>query len=352
MTVVEADVAVVGAGMGGVSVAHALTASRSVVLIEREKQAAYHTTGRSAAVYLPSYGNATVRTLTADSLAVYEEIGGLLTPRASLWIGRDADALRAFAAGNPVLRPLEASEARALCPVLRPEWCVGALIDPSSSDIDVLGLHQYYLGGARRNGLNVLLNAEITTGRHEGGKWVLDTTAGRVRVTDVVNAAGAWADRVAVALGVPPVGLRPLVRTAAVARAEGVDPGWPLVGDVGETFYFRPEGTGVLLSPADETEAEPHDARPDDLAVALAIERVNEATTLDLRSVRTAWAGLRTFTPDRTPVAGPDPAAPGFHWLAGQGGYGIQLAPALALAVAAALSGAELPAPLSVSRFR
>jgi D-arginine dehydrogenase len=170
----------------------------------------------------------------------------------------------------------------------------------------------------------------------------------------VVNAAGAWADSVAVRLGVPPVGLRPLRRTVAVARADGVDRAWPIVADVGETFYFWPEGAGLLVSPADETPSEPCDARPDDVDVALAIERVNEATTLGLRSVVTAWAGLRTFAPDRNPVAGADPAAPGLYWLAGQGGYGIQAAPALARLVADAVTdpGDAVPPALSVARLR
>jgi D-arginine dehydrogenase len=165
----------------------------------------------------------------------------------------------------------------------------------------------------------------------------------------VVNAAGAWADEVAVRLRVPPVGLRPLLRTAAVARAGAVDPAWPLVSDVDERFYFRPEGPGVLLSPADKTPAEPHDARADEVAVALAIERVNEATTLGLRSVRTAWAGLRTFAPDDNPVVGPEPGEPSFRWLAGQGGFGIQTAPALARLAAGT---GEVPAALAPARFR
>jgi D-arginine dehydrogenase len=179
-----------------------------------------------------------------------------------------------------------------------------------------------------------------------------------VRARFVVDAAGAWADAVAARLGVAPVGLTPLVRTALVARYAAVDPAWPLVGDLAETFYFRPEGPGLLISPADETPSEPHDARPDDLTVAMALDRVNAATTLDLRSVRTAWAGLRTFAPDRDPVVGADPDHPSFCWLAGLGGFGIQTAPALARLAAdavrsAAAGGADpVPAALSPARFR
>jgi D-arginine dehydrogenase len=285
---------------------------------------------------------------------VFDAVGTLLRPRPLLWVAPpdDLDRLAALATAQPDLVPLDPAQAAALCPPLRPGWCAAALLEPGALEIDVAGLHQHYLGGVRRRGSRVLVNAAVRSGRHDHGRWLLDTTAGPVAATAVVNAAGAWADRVAAGLGVPPVGLRPLRRTAAVCRAGGVDPAWPLISDVGETFYFRPEGAGVLLSPADETPSEPCDARPEDADVALAIERVNAATTLGLRSVVTAWAGLRTFAPDRDPVVGPDPAAPGLWWLAGQGGYGIQTAPALARLVAAAVTGEPVPAALSVARLR
>jgi D-arginine dehydrogenase len=293
------------------------------------------------------------------SRPVFDAAGALLTPRPLLWVApvEQLDALAELGRANPALLPLDPAAARELCPVLRPGWCAAALLEPGALEIDVLGLHQHYLGGARRRGLRVLLNAGVRGGVRAGDGWILDTAAGPVRADLVVNAAGAWADRVARALGVPPVGLQPYVRTAAVARAAGVDHGWPLISDAGEEFYFRPEGPDVLISPADETPSEPVDARPDDLAVALALDRVNAATTLDLRSIRTAWAGLRTFAPDRNPVVGPDPAADGLFWLAGQGGYGIQTAPALAGLVAAAVgsaaSGASVvPPELSVARLR
>ncbi|GAA0813195.1 NAD(P)/FAD-dependent oxidoreductase [Spirilliplanes yamanashiensis] len=351
---IEADVAVVGAGIAGVSVAAELSGHRSVVVLEQEAEPAYHTTGRSAAMFLESYGGPDVRALTAAGRAFLDAVGTLLTPRPLLWVaGADGlDRLAALAREQPALVPLSPDEAVALCPALRSSWCAGALLEPRALEIDVLGLHQHYLGAARRDGVRVLLGARVLAGRHTGGRWVLDTAAGPVAAAAVVNAAGAWADPVAAALGAPPVGLRPLRRTAAVARADGVDRTWPLVSDVAETFYFRPEGAGVLLSPADETPSEPCDARPDELDVALAIERVNAATTLGLRSVVTAWAGLRTFAPDRNPVAGPDPAAPGLWWLAGQGGYGIQTAPELARLVAASVAGGDVPAAVSVARFR
>jgi D-arginine dehydrogenase len=353
---VEVDVAVIGAGIAGVSAAYELAEQCSVVLLEQEPEPARHSTGRSAAMFLESYGGPAVQPLTRASRAVFDAVGPLLTARPLLWVApfEQLDELAALGELNPALQPLDPASARKLCPALRPGWCAAALLEPGALEIDVLGLHQHYLGGGRRRGVRVLVNAAVRAGRHRDNGWVLDTAAGLVHARLVVNAAGAWADRVAAALGVPPVGLRPLRRTAAVARAEAVDHGWPLVSDVGERFYFRPEGAGVLISPADETPSEPGDARPDDVDVALAIERVNAATTLDLRSIVSAWAGLRTFTPDRNPIVGPDPVAPAFWWLAGQGGFGIQTAPALARLTATAITGdpAVIPATLSAARFR
>lgn len=351
--VIETDVAVVGAGIAGVSAAYELTGAGSVLILERESQPAYHTTGRSAAMLLDSYGGPAVRALTVASGPLFGVRPGILTPRPLLWVApeeqrAELDALRAEL---PQLSAVDEAEARRLFPPLRPGWAAGALLDATAREIDVAGLHQHYLGGAERAGARLLLSAPVLGGRYQDGRWHLRTGAGDVRAAWVVDAAGAWADEVARALGVPPVGLRPLRRTAAVARASGVDPGWPLVADVGETFYLRPEGTGVLISPADETPSPPCDARPDELDVALALERVDAATTLGLRSVRTAWAGLRTFTADRTPVIGADAAVPGFCWLAGQGGYGIQIAPAAARLAAAAVTGGEVPAELAPGRF-
>ena len=353
---INTDVAVVGGGIAGISVAYELSADRSVVVLEQEDRLAYHTTGRSAAMFLESYGGSRVRQLTAESRPVFDAVGTLLTPRPLILVAPpdQVGRLEVTAREQPALVRLDPARAAALCPALRPGWCAAALLEPDALEIDVLGLHQHYLGGARRRGAQVLVNAEVRAGHRDHDRWLLDTAAGPVVATAVVNAAGAWADRIAARLGVPLVGLRPLRRTAAVARARGVDRTWPIVADVGETFYFRPEGAGVLVSPADETPSEPCDARPNELDVALALERVNAATVLGLRSVVTAWAGLRTFAPDRDPVAGADPAAAGLWWLAGQGGYGIQIAPALARRTAASVldTADAVPAALSVARFR
>ncbi|OLR95460.1 NAD(P)/FAD-dependent oxidoreductase [Actinokineospora bangkokensis] len=332
------DFAVIGGGIAGVSVAAELAEHGSVVLLEAEGELARHTTGRSAAVYLPSYGGPVVRELTTASRAGFDarsQDAPLLTPRATLWIA----ATEAGAAELPA-EPITTAEANELCPVLRTGTLTGISVDRTTCDIDVMGLHQSYVRDLRAGaGTEIRIGARVTAIERQGDGWLIDTPGGTVAAGQVVNAAGAWADRVAALAGVPTLGLRPLRRTIGIAPAREVDPGWPIVSDMEDTFYFRPEGSQVLFSPADETPSEPVDARVDELDVALALERVNAMTTLDLRSVRTTWAGLRTFAADREPVVGALPDHPGFHFFAGQGGYGIQMAPALARAAAAIITG-------------
>ncbi|HLT11761.1 MAG TPA: FAD-dependent oxidoreductase [Micromonosporaceae bacterium] len=345
------DVAVIGGGIAGISVAAELaSAGVRVVLLEQEDQLAYHSSGRSAAAFLESYGSPEIRALTRASRPVLAGTGdaaaetSLLSPRPLIWLAApsEAEELSALLEAEPLLRPATDAEVRRLCPVIRPGWAAGAAIEPGAQDLDVAGLFQHYRRRALAAGAVLQTRAALMSGKPDGKGWVLHTAAGEIRADAVVNAAGAWADQVAVRCGVEPVGLRPLRRTVAIVSAE-VSRDWPLVCDLGERFYFRPEGDALLLSPADETPTEPGDARPEPEDIALAIERANEATTLGLRHVRTSWAGLRTFAPDRNPVVGEDPACPGFFWLAGQGGYGMQTAPAMARLAAATVLGAPTP---------
>jgi len=360
------DVAVVGGGIAGMSVAGELArGGATVVLLEQEAQLAYHASGRSAAAFLESYGSAAIRALTRASRPLFEVDGPpLLTPRPVLWLAPDdqVERLERLLAAEPLLRAIDEDGARRLLPMLTPGWARAAAIEPGARDLDVAGLFERYRRLALDHGVTIRTRARVREGEPSGGGWVLRTEAGDVEAGVVVDAAGAWADEVARACGVEPVGLRPLRRTVAIVSCPEVVPDWPLVGDVGETFYFRPESGALLVSPADETPTDPGDARPATEDVALALERANEATTLKLRHVRTAWAGLRTFTPDREPVVGFDPAYPSFFWLAGQGGYGMQTAPAMALLAASLVRGDGLPgglaregvdpAPLSPARLR
>ncbi|MGW5052396.1 NAD(P)/FAD-dependent oxidoreductase [Actinokineospora sp. NPDC004072] len=335
------DVLVVGGGIAGVSVAAELAARGSVLLVEAEAELARHTTGRSAAVYLPSYGGPVVRALTAASRARFPD--GVLTPRDMLWVTTDGPS-----PGRPGARPIDVARACEVCSALRPAAITAAELDEGTADIDAMGLHQSYVRALRAAGGQIRRGAPVTALTRDGAGWRVTAGGEEVRAGTVVAAAGAWTDHLADLAGVPRLGLRPLRRTIAIAAGGPVDPGWPLVADTAERFYFRPESGALLVSPADETPSEPCDARPDDLDVALAIDRVNAVTTLGLRTVRTAWAGLRTFAPDRDPVVGASAEHPGFAFFAGQGGYGIQMAPALAALGAALIAGETPPADIAV----
>jgi D-arginine dehydrogenase len=356
------DVIVVGGGIAGVSAAYELAADADVILLEREEQLAHHTTGRSAAAYLETYGNETVRRLTVASRDFLMgppnelEAADLLVARGLLWIGPSdrvpllESIATAGAALVPSVRMVDREEALVLCPALRPEHAAAAVFEPDASDIDVAALHQAYVRGLRARGGQIMRATPVVGLRRSTDRWIVETPVTTFETDVVVNAAGAWADDVAgLAGGLAPIGLQPLRRTAFTCPApDGVDVRpWPLVADVDDNFYFKPEGPQLLCSLADETPSVPCDAQPEEADVALAIERINEATTLQLRRVRRAWAGLRSFVADRTPVVGMDTDVPGFFWLAGQGGYGIQTAPAMARATASLVLDGRLPDDLA-----
>lgn len=345
-------VLVIGAGIAGASLGYHLAQHTQVILLERESQPGAHATGRSAALFSEIYGGPLVRALSRASRAFLESPppgftdARLLTPRGSLFIAT-AEQMQEFATLKSApdvaagTRELTGEEARALVPILRAGHVAAALLEPGSMDIDVHALHQGFLRGLRQAGGQVVCNAEVTALRRDGAAWTVTTPAGEFTAEVVVNAAGAWGDAVAAMAGVEPLGLTPCRRTAAMADLpHGITAeAWPMVIDAAETFYFKPDAGRLLLSPADATPTAPCDAQPEDLDVAIAVDRVETATTLELRRVGPAWAGLRTFVRDREPVAGFDGKAPGFFWLVGQGGYGIQTAPALGQVAAALVLG-------------
>lgn len=358
------DVVVIGGGIAGVSIAYELAAHRRVTVLETETSLAIHSTGRSAAMYIPGHGGPAVRTLIRASgprfSELAEELGAplLLRPRPVLWAACDDDGERALRAelaqraGEPDV-PVELSpqEAHARCPVLRPGVLRAAALNDAAGDLDVMALHEAYVRGLRRRGGEVRVAARVTGLTAVAGGWRVHCAAGDVlHATDVVDAAGAWADVVAGLAGVPGVGLRPLRRTIVIARvpdparlrAPGGGP-LPMVVDARESCYFKAEGENLLLSPGDETPAEPGDARPDPLDVARALERVEVLSGLGLRSVQSSWSGLRSFVADRAPVIGSWPQHPGFHFFAGQGGSGIEASPALAALGAAIIIGGPPP---------
>jgi D-arginine dehydrogenase len=351
------DALVIGGGMAGVSIAYELAADRRVGLLDMEGTLAYHTTGRSAAMFLETYGGPVVRALARASRAFLTDPpdiveSGLLTPRPMLYTGRRGrgDAVRTLwrdvSRLVPNLELVDPSDLPRVQPLLRPEQVELALLEPGANEIDVHALHQGYVRGLRRRGGSVLTSAPVRSADARGDRWTITDGAGRTWWAPVVvNAAGAWADDVAALFGARSIGLRPLRRTAFMVDApEGCDQAdRPMIADVDDTFYVKPERGQLLCSPADETPQPPGDARPDELEIARAIDVINETTTLDVRHVRSSWAGLRSFVADRSPVVGRDPAVEGLFWVAGQGGFGIQIAPALARSGAALVRGEALP---------
>jgi len=354
------DFAVIGAGIAGASVAYELQSHGRVVLLEREPLPGHHTTGRSAAFLVESYGSRVVRALTRAGRDFLEHPPAgftehaLVTPRPVLWIGRrdqqkSLDA--ALAAGRSVgadLQRIDLERVRALCPALREDYVAGAVIEPRAMSIDVAGLLDAFLRGLRRRGGELINKAEVTRIERVGGGWEINAGGRVCRAAVVVNAAGAWCDQLAKLAGARPIGLQPLRRTAITFDPPaGSDiRSWPCVIDADEDFYFKPEGGQILASPCDETPFEPCDVTPDDYQVALAADRVQRATTISVEHIRRRWAGLRSFAPDRSPVIGMDPDRPGFFWLAGQGGFGIMTSPGASRAAASLIVNGTLPADL------
>ena len=356
------DFAVIGGGIAGASAAYRLAEHGSVLLLEAESHPGYHTTGRSAALYSERYRNPLIRSLAAASGALLAEppdgfaTSPLLLPRGLVIVGREDQ--RAALDGQFTLEQLDAGiaepialeEAYRLSPALRPDYYAGAYHVPAAQDIDVNGLHRGFLSGFRRAGGQAVYNARVERLDWLGTGWRIETRAGAFSAGVAVNAAGAWADDVARLAGLLPLGLQPKRRTCITfnppdALAEGL-PRWPMVIDATESFYFKPEAGRVLASPADETDTLPTDAQPEELDVAVTVECVHEATTLRVERITHRWAGLRSFLPDRMPVAGCDPSQPAFVWLAGLGGFGIMTSEALGRATAAAAVQGSLSADL------
>ena len=344
----QADIAIIGAGMAGASLAATLAGSSAaprIVLIEAEAHPGYHATGRSAAFWTESYGGEAVQPLTTASGPELHRLG-VLRPRGALTIARAGQEealdhfIARFSALGVAMEPLDRAAIASRIPGLRAGWVAGAM-ERSCHDIDVAALHQHYLGLARRAGVALLTRARLAGAERTGGRWALSLADGRqISAATLVNAAGAWADEVATLAGARPLGIRPLRRTVAQLRcAPAPSARLPLVLDLGESFYFKPESGRLWLSPHDETPSPPCDAAPEEIDVALAISRLEQVVDWRVEQVEHRWAGLRSFAPDRAPVYGYDPSVAGFFWCAGQGGFGIQTAPAAAALAARLLLG-------------
>jgi D-arginine dehydrogenase len=356
------DFAIIGAGIAGVSAAYHLAPRAKVIILEREHVPAYHTTGRSAALHSETYGSADIRAITVATGRFYRNPPQgfadhpVLTPRGSLVAGRLEQqaamqkAAADYAALVPSVRWLEPEEALKRQPLLKPETAGGgAIFEPEADDMDVAAIHAGFLRGARAAGGVLRLNAEVAALERRDGIWTIRLRDGEtISATNIVNASGAWADVIAGLAGAKPVGLVPKRRTAFTFDAPSglAIETMPMVIDFDESWYFKPEVGQFLASPADETPSPPCDAQPDEMDIAIAVDRIETATTLQIRRLKNKWAGLRSFVPDKNLVVGYD-TVPGFFWLAGQGGYGIQTGAAAGRLAASLALDAKLPSDIA-----
>jgi D-arginine dehydrogenase len=355
------DFLILGGGIAGASAGFFLADRGSVTILEKEDALGYHSTGRSAALFTENYGSPPIRALSVGTRPFLEAPPAgftdhkLLGPRGVMMLalpGEEMEFAAALAEGRktaPELREIGMGEAALLCPVLRPGRFARVMVEPTAMDMDVHAIHQGFLRGLRAKGGKIVTGAPSDGLAYRDGTWQVRTPAGDFASRVLINAGGAWADEIAGMARVRKIGLVPKRRTAfTFDPPPGIDAAaWPLTGDLGDTFYFKPESGRIFASPADETPVPPCDIQPDEIDIATAASRVEEATTLTIRRITHKWAGLRSFVADKTPVVGFDRDAPGFFWLAGQGGYGIQTSAGMGqLAAALATSGA-VPAHLA-----
>lgn len=355
---VQADFLIIGGGIAGASVAYWLAPHARVVMLEREAQPGYHSTGRSAALFMESYGTPQVRALTMASRAFLQHPPAgfaehpLLTPRGAMIVAGPGQSSqleehwRVLHAMSPDARRLSSEEACAVVPALRPERLIGAVYEPDAADMDVHAIHQGYLRGMRQAGGKLVCDAEVTAMERVQERWRVHAGDEMYEAPVVLNAAGAWVDVIARLAGVRPLGIEPCRRSAFIfASPENMDiGGWPLVHDADEAWYIKPDSGMLLGSPANADPVEPQDVQPEEMDIALAIHRIEEATTLAIRRPTRTWAGLRSFVADGDLVGGFDDEAPGFFWIAAQGGYGIQTSAAMGETCAALARGLPVPA--------
>ncbi len=353
----KADYLIIGGGIAGASIAYWLAPHARVIVLERESQPGYHSTGRSAALFFESYGPPQVRALTCASRAFFDNPPPgftdhpILSPRGALMVAAQGQATL-LDEHDAIVRSvseraqrLDAQRACALVPVLRPERVLGAVYEPDAADIDVHALHQGYLRGARAAGATIVCDAGVGAMGHASGCWRVTAGGRTYEAPVVVNAAGAWCDVVAALASVAPIGLVPKRRSAfTFAPPDGMDVArWPMFIGVDESYYVKPDAGLLLGSPANADPVEPQDVQAEELDIALAINRIETMTTLTIRRPRHVWAGLRSFVADGSFAGGFDPAVPGFFWAAAQGGYGIQSSAAAGELYAAMLRGIAVP---------
>ncbi|NOX49656.1 MAG: FAD-binding oxidoreductase [Gammaproteobacteria bacterium] len=358
------DIAVIGAGVAGLSCAYFISQHTRVVVLEQEDQPAFHSSGRSAALYIEGLENHVVSRLTKQSKDFFTSPPPnftqrpLLHPRGGVTIaGLDEESkleifLQTWGPTNPDLVRISVDEAVAKVPILRKDKLSGAAYDSSWQSIEVHELLMGFQRGLRSNHGELHCNAKVSKLSRASSHWIIETSAGELVANTVINAAGAWANDMGALAGLAPLPLTAMRRTAAIIEAPDDAKDWPMVHTVNNNLYFKPESPGVMVSPQDETPSKAMDAFAEELDVAIALDRFSQITNHSFSKVLSQWAGLRTFASDRHPVLGFDPRCKHFFWLAGQGGFGVQTSPALGSLVSNALNNnAEIPADICVSRF-
>ncbi len=358
MALEHADFLVIGAGIAGASCGYFLARDAKVIVLERESQPGYHSTGRSAALFSETYGNFVIRALTVASAPFFEAPPPgftdhpLVTPRGTIIFGHEGQRAKLDAMYEEwrklvsTVQRLDTAQTLALHPLLEPEKLIGSVYEPDAKDIDVHATHQGFLRGLRAHGGRVVNDAEAKSIQRQDGNWVVETPAGSFAAPVLIDAAGAWCDEIGTLAGAKPIGLVPKRRTAFTfsGPADTDYNHLPMAIDADEEFYIKPEVGQFLASPADETPMEPCDVQPDDYDIAEAVEQIEQNTKLRVKRINNKWAGLRSFVADRSPVVGYDDTLEGFFWLAGQGGYGIQSAPAMGEVSAALALRHDIPA--------
>lgn len=355
------DFLIVGGGIAGASIGYYLAEHGSVLMLEMEAQAGYHTTGRSAAFFAETYGGPAIRPLTTASKSFFytppegfAEVP-LINQRGALHIFDEARAVKAVTVLKdmqrdiPAASALTADDVMSRAPHIAGEILAGGLFDPDCGDLDVAAIHQGFLKGYKKHGGKIALKSQLKSATRTNNIWRVETLKGTVEASTVINTGGAWADEIAEKVGAEPLGLTPLRRTLVTIASDDADGSGPLVLDLDENYYIKPENGIFLVSPCDETLSPPCDAQPDEIDVAVAVEMFSKATGKTVRSIVNSWAGLRTFAPDNAPIIGFDPKVEGFFWSVGQGGYGIQTSPAWGRTAAQLLITGDIPSDVKAA---
>ena len=353
------DVIIIGGGMAGSSAAYELSKELKVLVLEQEMQPGYHATGRSAAVYSLFYGSdkPAIFALTKASNDFFETPPAgfaehaLRQNKSCIMIGHQdkqeqlEEYYETVSKQHPALQRVKPELVREMLPVLKDEYCKSVLLDPEISNLDVHALQGGFLKFCKHAGGSVKASMQVDSLSYAGDNWHVQCKDQEFTAPVVVNAAGAWADEIAGLAQVRKIGLQPMRRTAIlIDPPEGLNPdSWPMVAEFQEAFYFKPDAGKIMVSPADETPSPPCDAQPDELDIAYTVEHIENATTIEVKKINHSWAGLRSFVKDRSPVIGFDSNSPGFFWLAGQGGYGIQTSPAAGRLAAALIMDRGIP---------